>query len=1183
MIHELLDIIRNHSTIEDFLHELDAGIPVSDDAPVSLYLNSAARPALVAAIAEHTQQPVIVLVPRQEQALQFYEEVQRWATSDDRVLYFPEPGARPYERAPWSAERAQQRIDVLTKLAAGATAPIIITSVRGILQPTVPAGLFTQLTRTYEVGRTISLDYTLASWYAMGYENASTVVTPGQFARRGGILDIYPMNAHHPTRIELWGDQVDSLRIFDPVSQRSVDTVTEVVVPPASEAILHRRAESAAERLRTLNTENLTEVVQDEFSADIGRLMSAHRFPELEFYIPYLYDQPGIFFDYLPDNALLLVDDWEILEVVVADEEQGALELREERIMRGELPADFAETLHTWDDLRDQFSIHPPLVLGYGGAEASYGVSQVFAAGTRYGGRLGDAMQTVHDRIGTRIQVLVSRQAERLRSLLADDSVHVPVRELLPDTPEAGSLHLVNGALNEGFVLREHSTVRNDTEPSALLELITDGELFGWSRAAPRRPTRPRKRRSAEDIFEEISPDDYVVHIEHGIGVYRGLIQREISHVTREYLEIEYANDDRLFVPVHKADRVARYIGPEGSEPRVHRLGTADWETARRNAKRAVDEIAEELLALYAARENADGYTFSPDTDWQMELEASFPYEETDDQIQAIEDVKSDMEQSTPMDRLVCGDVGFGKTEVAVRAAFKAVMDSKQVAMLVPTTVLAQQHFTTFRRRLARFPVEIEMLSRFRTSSQQERIIERLAVGEVDIIIGTHRLLSNDIDFKDLGLIIIDEEQRFGVTHKEHLKQMRTSVDVLTLTATPIPRTLHMSLTGVRNLSRIDTPPQERLPVITRVLEWDDDEIRRAILQEIDRGGQVFFVHNRVMSIQAMAQQVQSLVPEASIVIAHGQMSENELERAMLEFSEGEHDVLVCTSIIENGLDLPNVNTIIIHHAEQFGLAQLYQLRGRVGRSARRGYAYFVHPKTSSLTYEAAERLNVMREATELGAGFRIAMKDLQIRGAGDLLGARQSGHIAAVGFDMYTKLLAKSVQEKRAERDDMAPVELDEAFEDGPPVDLPLQAYIPDSYVPADEDRLRIYRRMAAARTQEDARDIEHELRDRFGELPEPVDNLLFVLRVKALARIAGVKTVRRDGDEIIIRFPGPAETHRFVEAGIFAERGDYGRREFRLPRDGSPNVWKAEVGEALEAFATFAEEQRELVAATV
>lgn len=1190
MLQGLLPLLQSNTVVRRLLHEIEAGVPVSDDEPLSLHLLSGARPAFVAVLAATLRQrPLVVLTARVDEALRFYEDLRRWMRDPERVIHFPEPGALPYERAPWGAERMQKRVAVLAALTAGTASspPVVVTSVPAVVQPTVPVDTFCDFTRSYGVGQTISLQYLLASWYAMGYENTTTVIEPGQFSRRGGILDIFPMDALHPTRIELWGDEIDSLRRFDPVSQRSIEPVTRpegVRVPPASEAILHRRTERAVDRLRALNTDNLTEPAHEEFTDDVGRLIAGQRFPGLEFYIPYLYEQPGSLFDYVSAESLILIDDWEKLELAVAEVEQRALELREERILRGDLPAGFAEALHTWDDLCDHFATHPPVVLGYGTPQEPYGVGDVFVAGKRFAGRLSEAVEAVRDALDSTTQVIVSRQAERLSELFADEGLHLRPRAALHDEPPDGSVHVVEGTLNEGFVLLNSNGDRAASDASEVLTVCTDAELFGWRRQAPRRPRRKRTRRSVEEIFEEISAGDYVVHVEHGIGMYRGLIQREINYVTREYLEIEYANNDRLYVPVHKADRVARYVGPESTEPRIHRLGTADWETARRNAKQAVDEIAEDLLELYAARENAEGYAFAPDTDWQVELEASFPYEETEDQLQAVEDVKGDMEQLRPMDRLVCGDVGFGKTEVAVRAAFKAVMDGKQVGMLVPTTVLAQQHYNTFRQRLKKFPVEVEMLSRFRSPAEQAGIIDRLEAGTVDIVIGTHRLLSQDVTFKDLGLVIIDEEQRFGVTHKEHFKQLRTSVDVLTLTATPIPRTLHMSLTGVRDLSRIDTPPQERLPIVSTVLEWDDEQLRRAILQELDRGGQVFFVHNRVVTIQAMAQRVQSLVPEARLVIAHGQMDEAALERAMVEFSAGQHDVLVCTSIIENGLDLPNVNTIIINHAEQFGLAQLYQLRGRVGRGTRRGYAYFVHPKKSSLTYEALERLTAMREATELGAGFRIALKDLQIRGAGDLLGARQSGHIAAVGFDMYTKLLAQAVQEKRSAHDELPPMaDLDTTFDDGPPVDLPLAAYLPASYVPEEEDRLRLYRRMASARTLADAADIERELRDRFGEPPAAVENLLFVLRVRALARRAGVGAVRRDGDEVVLRFPGPAETRRLVEAGILVDRGDYGRRAFRMPYDETTEAWKVALEEALEIVVAFVEERRAMLATDV
>ncbi|MGH2544705.1 MAG: DEAD/DEAH box helicase, partial [Ardenticatenaceae bacterium] len=766
------------------------------------------------------------------------------------------------------------------------------------LHPTIPVTVFQQNTRSYEVGKTISLRYLLASWYAMGYTSVNTVLEPGQYAHRGGILDIFPANMVYPVRLELWGEEIDSIRTFDPVSQRSIETLQSVTIPPASEALLFRsRGEReptrASSRLRSLDCSTCLETVQQEFAEDIRKIEEGERFDRIEFFLPYLYERPGNLFGYLPDNALVLIDDWSALELNVEQVEREALQLRNDMVERGELPPGYETALHTWDDLRDHFSQHPPVVLGYGASQA-YGLGELFQAGPRFGGRLHDAMHAMRQNQGEATQILLTRQAERMAEMLRDEGVIAPVLREITDPPEPGSLVVVNGALNEGFNLLPHFTTKDEGRraedgrgmashiPHPIshipLYLITDAELFGWSRAVSRRPLRPR-RRATTDFFAEIKEGDYVVHVEHGIGVFRGLVQREVNHVRREYLELEYAQGDRLYVPVHQADRVARYVGPSEREPAIHRLGTADWETARRRAKRAVEEIADELLELYAARATVQGYSFSEDTPWQAELEASFPYLETEDQLRAIQEVKVDMEQVMPMDRLVIGDVGFGKTEVALRAAFKAVMDGKQVAMLVPTTVLAQQHFTTFTQRLAPYPVNVEMLSRFRTPKEQDEIIMGLVKGEIDIVIGTHRLLSQDVGFKDLGLVIIDEEQRFGVTHKERLKQLRKEVDVLTLTATPIPRTLHMALTGARDMSTIDTPPEERLPIITRVMQWDDATIRRAILREMDRGGQVFFVHNRVLSIYAVTQRVGKLVPEARLAVAHGQMSENDLEQ----------------------------------------------------------------------------------------------------------------------------------------------------------------------------------------------------------------------------------------------------------------------------------------------------------------
>ncbi|MFZ2489304.1 MAG: transcription-repair coupling factor, partial [Anaerolineae bacterium] len=681
-------------------------------------------------------------------------------------------------------------------------------------------------------------------------------------------------------------------------------------------------------------------------------------------------------------------------------------------------------------------------------------------------------------------------------------------------------------------------------------------ELFGWTKPSQRRAPRPRAM-APEAFFADVNPGDYVVHMEHGIGQFTGLISMTMDDGTvREYLQVDYAMGDRLFVPVHQADRLSRYVGAgEHIAPVLHRLGTADWERVKKQTQKAVDDIAEDLLQLYAAREAAPGYSFSPDGAWQEELEVAFPYEETTDQLVAIEAVKVDMQASRPMDRLICGDVGYGKTEVALRAAFKAVMDGKQVALLVPTTVLAQQHFQTFSRRLAAFPVKVEMLSRFRTSAQQNQVIKSLLAGSVDIVIGTHRLLSKDVVFKDLGLLIVDEEQRFGVTHKERIKQMRQTVDVLTLTATPIPRTLYMSMTGVRDLSTIETPPEERLPIQTTIGEYDETLVRQAILREIDRGGQVFFVHNRVRGITQIAKRLERIIPEASYGIAHGQMPERELEQVMLAFANGDFNVLVCTTIIESGLDIPNANTIIINRADKFGLAQLYQLRGRVGRGAVRAYAYLLYERNQTLTPVARERLTALQEASDLGAGFRIAMRDLEIRGAGELLGRKQHGHIAAVGFDLYTRLLAKSVEELKKERAGgrhvirgtaaaEAALEVEEAVEEIPApraavrsprradaisyddplapavtLDLPLRAIIPETYIEAQALRLRLYRRIAGVTDTAAIDALVDELQDRFGPLPVEVQNLLYQVRIKVLALAAGVTSIGRDSEQLVLR----------------------------------------------------------------
>jgi transcription-repair coupling factor (superfamily II helicase) len=671
---------------------------------------------------------------------------------------------------------------------------------------------------------------------------------------------------------------------------------------------------------------------------------------------------------------------------------------------------------------------------------------------------------------------------------------------------------------------------------------------------------------AAISTFTDLKVGDLVVHVVHGIGRYQGVKTLESAGSVRDYLVLEYAGHDRLYVPTDQVHLLQKYIGPEGENPRLSKLGGNDWQRAKSRAKRSVEEMAKELLDLYARRKATPGYAFSPDTVWQKEFEEAFPYEETPDQLKAIEEVKRDMESPHPMDRLLCGDVGYGKTEVAIRAAFKAVMDGKQVAVLVPTTILAQQHYTTFRQRLARYPIQIEMLSRFRSSEEQREILKRLKRGAIDIIIGTHRLVSKDVRFADLGLVIIDEEQRFGVRQKERLKELKASVDVLTLTATPIPRTLHLSMVGLRDMSLIQTPPEDRYPVQTYVVEYSDSLVRDAISRELARGGQVFYLYNRVEGIEAEARRVAELVPQARVIVAHGQLSETHLERAVLSFLERQYDVLVCTSIIENGLDMPNVNTLIVRDADRLGLAQLYQLRGRVGRSNRVAYAYFTYEPDKLLSPAAEKRLQALREFTELGSGFKLALRDLEIRGAGNILGAEQHGHIASVGFEMYCSLLEEAVRELKGEKP---------RSEVEPQLDLKVNAYLPESYVASPRDKIELYKAIAACRSEEDVEEVAADLIDRFGDPPNEVVTLLEVARLRTLAREAGVASLAQKGEKVVITLaPGAYLTPEEVMALSRATR----RRLAPVPGQGRELVFRTDGLKPEEILSSLREALREL-----
>jgi transcription-repair coupling factor (superfamily II helicase) len=1076
------------------------------EGPPALGLRRSARLPVLAALQERLNLPILLLTDRVDAALTLLEELGLWSPGAPRLL-IPEPAPLFYEEAAWGENTRRDRLTAITRLASyhvpgfqpPEKAPIFIAPARAVMVRTMPRRDFLKATRTLKPGQVIHLEELLRTWTSLGYEPVNTVIGPGQFARRGGILDVWPPAEPDPVRIEFFGDEIDTLRRFDPSSQRTLRPADRLLFTPAREFLLP--PPDQAEKFR-LNREG--EEANLSFT---------------EFYIPLLHRSPASILDYLPRQALILVDNLQNVQDTVAEVEEQAVELRKDLLEGDLIPPDFPVPYLSWTELEDSLTGHTVLDLGPSGGAVESPLGDSFEAGPRFAGRLKLLLEHMVDLYQSgEPAIIVSRQASRLQELWSEQ---IPVGEVeTPAPPE-----FIQNSLSEGWVYHAAEGKK--------LHLLTDGEIFGWRRPEPRR--RPRTAaESPESAYADLQVNDYVVHIDHGIGRFSGLVTRSVDGLSREYLCVEYAEQDQLFVPVYQADRLTRYVGPDGRTPTLTRLGSAEWKHVKERAQNAVEEVAEELLDLYADRQVVVGHPFNPDSAWQQELEASFPYVETEDQLRVIREVKTDMESNRPMDRLICGDVGYGKTEVALRAAFKAVMDGKQVAVLVPTTVLAQQHYNTFRDRLAAFPVTVEMLSRFRTHQQQREILFKMAMGSIDIVIGTHRLIQGDVAFDDLGLLIIDEEQRFGVTHKETLKQMRREVDVLTLTATPIPRTLYMALTGVRDISTINTPPEERLPIITHVGPYSPSLARQAILREKERGGQVFFVHNRVQTINAMRSHLEQLVPEVRVAVAHGQMHENELSQRMELFTAGKVDVLLSTSIIESGLDIPNANTLIVDRADTFGLAQLYQLRGRVGRGAQRAYAYFFRHRRRVPTLEGQQRLDTIAENTQLGAGYSIAMRDLEIRGAGDFLGTRQHGQIAAVGFHLYTRLLAAAVRRQRETRKAQAlpvrpeidvPAEIEqtspaEASFGLATVDLPLHIGIPEQYVPDKNMRLRLYRRIASLRDRNQIDALSAEFADRFGPLPGAVQNLLYQVKVKLLAEKALLSSISSENKQIVLRF---------------------------------------------------------------
>lgn len=1069
-------------------------------------LSGTARMVYLATLYQQVQRPVLLVTHNLNQAQKASEDLQELLPKE-QVLLYPANELVTTEIALASHESLGDRVHVLSKLVQGFSG-VFIVPFSGLRKLFLPRNRFAAAHICLEVGQEYPLERLKEALGAMGYEQVDKVEKAGEYSARGGIIDLYPVTFSHPVRLEWFDDEVDSIRPFSTTDQRSFDKWQSLQLPPAQELFASpERLQQAGlrvqnrlqERLEMVKDSELRDKLAESIQHDIERLNNGILFSGIYKYISQIEPNPHSLFDYLPADTVVIFDELTRIAESAKQMEREEAEWQTALLQQGELLPEL-KISYTYEELmqqcqfqkiyltlfmRQMSGIHPDKVVQF----ICKGMQQFHSQMHVLKGEW-ERWQKANYRVF--FFASTEERKERLERVLADYGM-----EMDPHVADPKVVVQV-GTLQNGFELNR---IR--------LAVVTESEVFTQKQRRVRRTTKMDHAEKIKD-YQELKPGDYVVHVNHGIGRYAGIVTLNVGGLHKDYLHVQYAGNDKLYVPVDQIDQVQKYVGSEEKAPRVYSLGGNEWNKVKNKVRSSVEDIAQDLIKLYAKRQEAKGYSFNRDTPFQREFEALFPYEETPDQLRSIDEIKRDMEKIQPMDRLLCGDVGYGKTEVAIRAAFKATMEGKQVALLVPTTILAQQHFETFRERFADFPVKIEVLSRFRSRKEQKETIKNLQQGTVDIVIGTHRLLSKDVQFKDLGLLIIDEEQRFGVKHKEKIKQLKHNIDVLTLTATPIPRTLHMAMIGVRDLSVIETPPENRFPVQTYVLEYSSALVREAVERELARNGQVYFLYNQVHDIDRMAEQVRLLVPEARVGVAHGQMPESELERVMLDFLDGEYDVLVSTTIIETGVDIPNVNTLIIYDADQMGLSQLYQLRGRVGRSNRIAYAYFTYRRDKVLSETAEKRLQAIKEFTELGSGFKIAMRDLAIRGAGNLLGAEQHGHIASVGFELYSQMLKEAVQELQGEAGETEPFE--------PQIDLALDAYLPSEYIQDEKQKIELYKKIRGVKSFKEVQDLEEEIEDRFGDLPDAVQNLLRIARIRVYAVRYGIEQIEQQGDDITL-----------------------------------------------------------------
>ena len=1068
----------------------------------SLLINgllSVQKPHITYSIFKELNRPIVFVASTDLEAKKAYEDLSFYMK--DKVVYLGYQDIYFYHLDAKDRNEEAKKLKVLLRLAKGEKI-VLVTSTEAILKKYMPKEVLLNNTYNYKIGDKINLEELSDRLVSLGYERVSKIEGFGQFSIRGGIVDIFSLEYTNPIRMELFDDEIDSIRTFDVFSQKSIDKIKKFTITPSREFIYPEKVNDAVEKLKK-ETGKLT---NEDVFANIENIESKTYFEGIENYIDYIYPEENkSIFTYLNDNAIIFVNDISRLKERCENYINEFNENYKLNLERGLALKSQGRLLYHFNEL-DLIKGEKKLILNtlLPKPVNDFRISSVVNFESRevptFNGKLDILCEELNRLKYNGFKIILAtntlERAKKLNKELLDLGLETTVSRKRNIEIKSSQIIIVPAQISSGF---EYKSIK--------FVVVTDNEMIGVHKRASNTKSKKKKKGQKIESFLDLNVGDYVVHENSGIGRYTGIEQISVNGIKKDYMKIIYQGGDNLYVPIDQMDKVQKYIGSDVEKVKLNKLGSSEWTRAKAKVKKEIEDMTKDLIELYAKREKVKGYKYSKDTPWQNEFESLFPHEETEDQLKAIKETKKDMESDKVMDRLICGDVGYGKTEVAIRAVFKACMDQKQVAVLVPTTILAQQHYNTFRERFENYPIRVEVLSRFKSPKQQKEIINDAKKGLVDVLIGTHRIISKDINLPNLGLVVIDEEQRFGVKHKESLKQIKSTVDVLTLSATPIPRTLHMSLSGIRDMSVIEEPPQERHPIITYVTEAKESVIQDEIEREISRGGQVFFVYNRVEHIEEMASKIKRLVPDAKVAVAHGRMTSKMLEDIILGFLNKEYDVLVCTTIIETGMDISNANTMIVYDADKMGLAQLYQLRGRVGRSSRQGYAYLMYEKDKVLSEIAEKRLKAIREFTEFGSGFKIAMRDLEIRGAGNILGSQQHGHMAVIGYDLYVKMLNDAIKKVKGE-----PI-LEEIDVE---IDLSVNAYIPDTYISDELTKIEMYKKIASIESKEDMLEVQEELEDRFSDLPKSVQTLLKISYIKSLCKIMKVEKVRQVKDEI-------------------------------------------------------------------